>query len=116
MRWLFVAVLTLHGLIHLMGPAKAFGWAELSQLQMPISRAVGLVWGLAGLAFLATAAIYMYGLRGWWVLALGAIVLSQGVILASWSDARVGTVANLIILGIVIATILGRTSGSPAEG
>jgi hypothetical protein len=77
---------------------------------------MGLIWGLSGLAFLATATLYMSGLRGSWVLELGAIVLSQGVILASWSDARVGTVANLLILGVVLATILGRAGGSPGGG
>jgi hypothetical protein len=116
MRWILAAVLILHGLIHFMGPAKAFGWAELSQLQMPISRATGVVWGLAGLALLVTAALHLLGVRGWWMLALGAIVLSQGVILASWSDAKVGTIANVLILAAVLATLLARGEGSPAGG
>jgi uncharacterized membrane protein YphA (DoxX/SURF4 family) len=113
MRWLFAAVLILHGLLHFMGPAKAFGWAELSQLQMPISRTAGVAWGCAGVALLATAALYLIGLRAWWVLALVSIVLSQVVIMGSWSDARVGTVANLLILGFVLATILGRGEVNP---
>lgn len=41
MRWVVVCVLALHGLIHAMGFAKAFGYAELPQLQQPISRATG---------------------------------------------------------------------------
>jgi hypothetical protein len=116
MRLVFVAILVLHGLIHFMGPAKAFGWAELPQLQLPISRGIGLLWGLAGLALLATAALHLVGARGWWVLALVAVILSQGVILASWSDARVGTIPNLVILAMVIAPLLSRAEGQMGGG
>ena len=35
MRWVFVVLLVLHGLIHLMGFAKAFGYAALPQLTQP---------------------------------------------------------------------------------
>jgi hypothetical protein len=38
MRWIFSFVITIHGLIHLTGPAKAFGYAELPQITQPISR------------------------------------------------------------------------------
>ncbi len=116
MRWIFAAVLILHGLIHFMGPAKAFGWAELAQLQMPISRASGLLWGVAGLALLATAALYLLGVRGWWVLALGSAVLSQVVIVGSWSDARTGTLPNVVIVAVVLAALLSRGEGSLGGG
>ena len=43
MRWIPVALMGVHGLIHLMGFAKGFGYADLPQLTQPISRA----WGLA---------------------------------------------------------------------
>jgi hypothetical protein len=111
MRWIFAAVVVLHGLIHFMGPAKAFGWAELPQLQMPISRTMGLLWGLAGVGLLATAVLHLTGVRGWWGLALVSVVLSQVVILGSWSDARVGTLPNLLILAAVVAALLSRAEG-----
>ena len=41
MRWAFAFIIGLHGLIHLMGPAKAFGYADLPQLTQPISRGEG---------------------------------------------------------------------------
>ncbi len=47
MRWIFAAIAILHGLIHFMGPAKAFGWDEFPQLELPISRAMGLGRGIA---------------------------------------------------------------------
>ena len=58
MRWIFSFVITIHGLIHLMGPAKAFGYAELPQLTQPISRGMGLVWLLAALLCLAAVAAF----------------------------------------------------------
>ena len=48
LRWALIGLLILHGLIHLMGFAKAFGYAELPQLTQPISRDWGVVWLLAG--------------------------------------------------------------------
>jgi hypothetical protein len=41
---LLTAVLPVHELIHLMGPAKAFGVAELPQLTQQISKAMRFVW------------------------------------------------------------------------
>jgi hypothetical protein len=49
MKWLLVAFVALHGLIHFMGPAKALGLAELPQLTQPISRTAAAGWALAGL-------------------------------------------------------------------
>jgi hypothetical protein len=48
LRWALIGLLLLHGLIHLMGFAKAFGYAELPQLTQPIPREWGLVWLLSG--------------------------------------------------------------------
>ena len=36
-RWALVAVVTVHGLIHLLGAARGFRWADVSQLQHEIS-------------------------------------------------------------------------------
>ena len=55
MRWVVVVLLAVHGLIHLMGFAKAFGYAELPQLTQPISREVGVLWLGAGVLVVASA-------------------------------------------------------------
>lgn len=44
MHWILIALLGVHGLIHLMGFAKGFGYADLPQLTQPISRAWGAGW------------------------------------------------------------------------
>jgi len=98
MRWAFAFVIVLHGLIHLMGPAKAFGYADLPQLTQPISRGVGVVWLLAAvLTLVAVLALFVWP-RGWWIIGAAALVISQGVIFTSWTDAKAGTVANLVLL------------------
>jgi hypothetical protein len=103
-RILFAALLAIHGLIHFMGVAKAFGLAELEALSRPISPGMGVVWLLAGLAFLASAPLVLRGPGAWWWLAGGGVVLSQIAIVASWSDARFGTLANVLVLvGVVYA-------------
>jgi len=108
MRWVLAGFLALHGLIHFMGPAKAFGWADLPQLVQPISRGMGVVWGVAGLGLLLAAALLLAGSRAWWAVGLAAAALSQVAIVQSWGDAKAGTVANLILLAAVAYTVLGR--------
>jgi len=97
-RTVFLTVVALHGLIHLMGFAKAFGLADLPQLTQPITRSMGLLWLGAAVLLLAAAATLPLWPRGWWGLGLLALVLSQGVILSSWKDARFGPLANLVLL------------------
>lgn len=93
MRVVLSAVLTVHGLIHFMGFAKAFGLAELPQLTQPIARPLGLLWLLAGL--LSVGAAWL-PLRHYWVVGILAALLSQAVVLSSWSDAKFGTLPNVI--------------------
>jgi hypothetical protein len=90
--------MTLHGLIHLMGPAKAFGLADLPQLGQAIPRVWGVVWLAAALTMLAAAALLGVSSGAWRLVALVAVLLSQVAIATSWQDAKFGTVANLLIL------------------
>lgn len=96
-------VMLIHGLIHLMGFAKAFKLAELSQLQQEISRPVGLLWLIAALLFLVAIPPFLLRKDWWWMIAAMALILSQIVVVVSWSDAKFGTVANLILLVPVVA-------------
>lgn len=108
LRLAFIALIVIHGLIHLMGVAKGFGLAELSQLTQPISRPMGGVWMAAALALLATAVALVVAPRWWWAIGAAAVVLSQVAIAGSWRDARVGTLANAIILVGVAYGALAR--------
>ena len=101
----FAIVLVVHGLIHLIGFAKAFELAELPQLTLPISRWLGAGWLLAALLFLAAAATLFLWPRGWRAIAVCAVVVSMFVIVPSWSDAKFGVLGNLIV-AIGIARIM----------
>ena len=101
MRWVVAALLIVHGLVHLMGFAKSFGFAELPQLTQPISRGVGLLWLVAGLLVMASAVAMVASPRSVWIIGVVALVLSQAVILSAWHDARAGTVANILLLLVV---------------
>ena len=102
MRYLFVLLLVFHGLIHLMGFVKAFKWAEMSQLTQPISKGIGIVWLVSALLFLLAALLYFSQKDYWWMAGALAVLFSQWLILSSWQDAKMGTIANaLILLGLL---------------
>jgi hypothetical protein len=98
----FVLLLVIHGLIHLMGFAKAFRYADLPALTVPIAPATGALWLLSALLFLATAAAVYLWPRWWWALAALAVVVSTMVIVASWADARFGMAANAVVLVVAV--------------
>lgn len=100
-RIFFVVILSLHGLIHSLGVAKAFGFAQLPQLTQAISRPWGYVWLVAGGLMLATATMAALEARGWWWVGAVALLFSQTVIVVSWNDAKFGTIANLMVLMVV---------------
>ena len=112
MRILLASVLVLHGLIHLMGMAKAFGLAELAALKQPIPPVMGVVWAVAAVLFLGTAAALFQWPREWWRLAALAIAVSTVAIAASWGDAWAGAVANGVIAVVAVVAFLvgGPTS------
>jgi len=85
-----------------MGFAKAFGFGNITQLSKYISKPVGSIWLLAWMLF-AIAAIGFMMKKDWWpVLALLAVVISQVLIFTSWTDAKFGTIANMVILAAAI--------------
>lgn len=104
----FAIFLVLHGLIHLLGFAKAFGWADLPQLTRPISPVLGMLWLLAALLFVSAAAALLMWPRGWWVIGACAVVVSTVVIFSSWGDAKFGAIANLIVLVGVVFGFLAQ--------
>ncbi len=110
MRAGLTAVLALHGAIHLLGYLK---WSRLAtipalsgRLVVPLSvtgeRVFAAGW-LAALCLLLAAAVARIARQDvWWVPALLGVLLSQGLILEAWPDAKAGTIANLVILVPVV--------------
>lgn len=112
MRFLFAFVIAVHGLLHLLGTAKAFGVAELPQLTQPISRPLGLLWLAAALLTLAAALTALAWPRHLWLVGGAAALLSQVVICSAWHDARFGTLANALLLVAAALSLLTQGPGS----
>ena len=97
MQVAFIAIIVLHGLIHLLGFAKAFRLAELPELKQPVGRPAGVGWLAAAVFFVFTAVLWRLGSAGAGICALAAAALSQALILGAWRDARWGTVPNVLV-------------------
>ena len=110
MQFALIALLTLHGLLHLLGFAKAWGLAALPQLSgnalVPLSAAlikvVGLGWLAAALMLLAAAALRAARQDAWWPTAVAGVAVSQLLIILQWQDAKAGTAANLLIVAALV--------------
>ena len=105
-----VVVLVLHGLVHLLGAVKGFGWARVSALTEPIGPALGAAWLLAATLVVVAAVLMAVRTRWWWVVGAAALVASQSVIFTSWHDAWVGSVANVMLL---VAVVHGYAAHGP---
>jgi len=102
MKYVFFAILLIHGLIHLMGFAKAFKLANIENITSSISKSAGVIWLAATVLFVIAAAGFFMDKSFWPVAASMASVLSQLIILMVWKDARWGTLANVIILMVAV--------------
>lgn len=113
MRIVFLAVLTLHALLHLLGFLKSWGLAALPELSgrtiVPLPpaalRALGCGWLLAAIVLLAAALLRGLRLDSWWIVAAIGVVVSQVLIVLQWHDAKAGTLANVLIACVIALTI-----------
>ena len=110
LRWIVAAVVVVHGLIHLLGAAKGFGWADVPQLQEPIGPVAATGWLLATLLVVAAGILLGARARPWWIITGVAALGSQTVILTLWGDAKAGTAVNVFMLG---AAALGYAAQGP---
>jgi hypothetical protein len=98
MRIVFLIFILLHGLIHLLGFVKAFGFNEVKELTTPISKPIGVGWLIVGVLFLFFGFLYFMGNKYGWFVGLFSVVASQIFIIYFWKDAKIGTIPNLVIL------------------
>lgn len=102
LKYIFAFLMLMHGLIHLAGFAKAFGYGNFPQLTKEISKPSGSVWLLTAFLFIASILLFLLEKESWAVLAILAAIISQVLIVAFWKDAKFGTIANIIILLVAI--------------
>jgi len=106
-----VAVLVLHGLVHLIGTAVYMRLAEVAEMPYKTVllggawdvgdggiRLFGALWALAALGFLAAAAAWLLALSGWPSLLAGVTLFSLALTVLDYQVAFMGVVVNLAIL------------------
>lgn len=98
MRVAFVCLILIHGCIHLLGFVKGFQLAKVSSIASNISASSGAVWGVCAGAFIVAGVLFWLRNPIWWCFALPFALVSQFLIIQTWKDSKVGTVANLLIL------------------
>ena len=103
MKYVFGFILLFHGIIHLIGFVKAFRLAEIDQLTQSISKPIGVLWLVVSILFIISALLFLFKKEWWFLFAIVSVVLSQILIMMYWTDAKFGTVVNLIILLVGIS-------------
>lgn len=103
MKFLFALLLLVHSLIHVLGFLKAFKPQFISQLSRNISKPEGGLWALACILLFTGFVLYLQKNELWSAIVIGGVILSQVLITLNWDDARFGTFANLIILGVALS-------------
>ncbi len=113
MRLVLATLLLAHGLLHALGFLRAWGIAVLPPLDGPAvipsgdgaARVVGAVWLLTGLLLVAAAALRVSGAPGWWRPGAAGVVLSQGLVVLQWQDAKAGTAVNVVLAVAVLSAV-----------
>ena len=106
MKFLFAFIILIHGLIHFMGFAKAFNYGNITQLTKEVSKPAGAFWFMTAILFIITAILFFIKKDWWPLIGIGAIIISQILIVMAWSDAKFGTIGNLLILAIILGYAL----------
>ena len=109
MKYIFSALIFLHGAIHIMGFAKAFGYAPIENIHSGISETSGLFWLAACVLFLTSGIAFLAKADWWYLISFIAVLLSVFLIISEWQDAKFGAIANIIILA---GTIIGYGTSS----
>lgn len=101
-RILFLIIVLAHGLIHLIGFAKAFNYGNITQITKEISKPSGILWLLTAFLLIGAAILYLLKKDASLIFGLIAVIISQILIFTVWKEAKFGTIANIIILAAVV--------------
>jgi len=102
MKIIFAIILTIHGLIHIMGFTKAYDYAKIAQLTKDISKPMGIIWLIVALLFVVATILLLLKNDGWLIPGVIAAIISQILIFSVWQDAKFGTIVNIVILVVAI--------------
>ena len=102
LRWIYVAIVVIHGLIHLTGVAQGFGLAEMQELGDSVGTAGAVLWLIAAIGVLGAAFAAARQSSQWWFLTAVAALVSQTAVVTSWDGAKAGTIANVLMLAAAV--------------
>lgn len=102
MKVLFLAIVMLHGFIHILGFIKGWGLKDLKELTLPINKTMGVLWLISAIITFLYAFTYFVNNRYSWLLGFLVVLLSQTLIIIFWKDAKFGTIINMLILIVSI--------------
>lgn len=124
LRILFCLLLLIHGLIHLIGFFS--GWKltatsiltgkTLFQLSDNGAKISGSTWLLTALLWIVASILYFLRRDTFLIPAIVAIVISQSLIALYWQDAKFGSIANAIVLLVVIVNVARVSFNKNVEG
>ncbi|MBC7607477.1 MAG: hypothetical protein H7199_11060 [Burkholderiales bacterium] len=104
LKYLFAFIMIIHGIIHVIGFAKSYNYGNIVQLTKYISKPVGLLWLITAILFSIAVLLFLLKKESWPYIAIIAAIISQILVITVWKDARFGTILNVIILFVAIAT------------
>lgn len=96
MKYIFSALLILHGAIHLLGFAKAFNYGTIENIHSTISKPTGLLWLFTCVLFLVAGIAFLAKADWWYWLTFVAVLISTILIISVWKDAKFGTMPILL--------------------
>ncbi len=99
---IFLAVLIIHGGIHLLGFLKAFDLLKTDEIKKLISKPLGILWLFVTVLFFTTAILLIFKNNLWLISGFISIIFSQILIFSFGSEAKYGTLANIIILIVIV--------------
>lgn len=70
------------------------------------------MWLVAAFNFALTAAALFFATRHWPIVGLAAVLLSQALIISAWSDAKFGTIANVVVFVPLCLALIDLRPGS----
>lgn len=105
MKILYIILVMVHGLIHLLGFVKGFGFKEIKELTISVSKPMGLIWLSAVILIWTYGILYLFNPRHTWIVGIVVVAVSQTLIIIFWKDARFGTIPNILILLVSMASL-----------
>ncbi len=105
MKHLIPILIIIHGTIHLLGFLKAYGFMKTSPMTHTIGVTAGSFWLISFLLFILSVILFYNRQSFWPFVLIVSILISQILIILSWTDAKYGTILNIILFFVAISEI-----------